>query len=140
MPDPLSLLKDVVAVSEKFRDLELKEKMQALKSEILNVQEENAKLREENTKLKSILHGRVEMKAFGPHNYFCKNGQTDGPYCPRCWQKDERAVLLPASEKFAAGVGRKCTVCDKLYVEQPAAPPAPAIAIGNATARPRIFR
>ncbi len=140
MPDLLSLFKDVYSVSENFRDLKFKKAMQALEKEVLDVQEENTKLRAENTKLSNHLNARAEMKPFGPHKSFYKNGQTDRPYCPTCWQGDEKQVLLPASSKFAAGVGRQCTVCDKLYVEEPAKPLPPAIAIGNPAPRQRLFR
>ena len=140
MSDVLSLLKDVYSVSENFRDLKFKKAMQALEKEVLDVQEENAKLRAENTKLSNHLNARAEMKASGPHKYFYKNGQTDVPYCPKCWQRDQKEVLLPEPAKFAAGVGRQCTVCDKLYVEEPAKPLPPAIAIANPTPRHRLFR
>ena len=131
MADAISVFKDAYTVSEKFRDLELKKAMQALEVKILDVQQENTKLREENTRLNKLLNARDELKPSGPHNYFYKNGQTDGPYCPKCWQLDQRQVLLPASASVAEGVGKQCTVCDKLYVEQPAKPLQPAIAIGS---------
>ena len=140
MADLLALFKDAFEVSEKFRNLELRKAMQALETKILDVQKENIELREKNTNLNKVLTARGEMKPFGPHHYFYKNGQTDGPYCPRCWQRDQKEVLLPASEKFAAGVGKQCPVCDKLYVEEPAKPLQPAISIANPTPQRRFFR
>ncbi len=110
-------------------DLKFKRAMQALEKEALDVQGENTKLREENTKLRELLNARAEMKPFGPLNYFYKNGQTDGPYCPTCWQRDEKQVLLPASAKYAGGTGKLCTVCKELYIEQAAPPIGPAIAL-----------
>ncbi len=62
---------------------------------------------------------REEMEPFGPHNYFYRNGKTVGPYCPKCWQKDEKKVLLPASGDYAGGKGRVCTVCREFYLEEP---------------------
>jgi len=130
MPESLvSLFKEVYSVSENFRDLKFKRAMQALEKEALDVQGENTKLREENTKLRELLNARAEMKPFGPLNYFYKNGQTDGPYCPTCWQRDEKQVLLPASAKYAGGTGKLCTVCKELYIEQAAPPIGPAIAL-----------
>jgi len=109
-------------------ECQLRQENTALRVENAIVREENVRLREENTRLNKLLTTGEELKSSGPHNYFYKNGQTDGPYCPKCWQKDHRQVLLPPSAKSAAGVGRQCAVCDKLYVEEPASPPAPAIA------------
>jgi len=118
----------------------LRQENTMLREENARVREENARFREENAKLHKLLITRDELKASGPHKYFYKDGQTDSPYCPKCWQKDGRQVLLPASAKFAEGVGRQCTVCDKLYVEEPAKPLPPAIAIANPTPRQRLFR
>ncbi len=118
----------------------LRQENTALREENATVREENASLRDENTKLNKLLTTRGELESSGPHSYFYKNGQTDGPYCPKCWQKDQRQVLLPASAKFEAGVGRQCTVCDKLYVEEPAKPLQPAIALVNPTPRQRLIR
>jgi hypothetical protein len=67
-----------------------------------------------------------KMEPFGPHNYFYRNNKTDGPYCPKCWQKDGKKVLLPASDSYAGGKGKVCTVCNHFYVEErPAIRPAP---------------
>ena len=127
MPDLVALVKDVYSVSESFRDLKFKKAMQAVEKEALDVQQENTRLHEENIRLNKLLNARNELKAIGPHGYFYKNEQADGPYCPKCWHRDQKEVLLPASAKFAAGIGRQCTVCDKLYVEEPAST-GPAIA------------
>ncbi len=59
---------------------------------------------------------REEMKPSGPHNYFYQNDK--GPYCPACWQKDEKKVLLPASADYAGRIGRRCHVCKELYIEE----------------------
>ncbi len=60
-----------------------------------------------------------EMEPFGPHNYFYRDGRTIGPYCPKCWQKDGKKVLLPAATDYAGGQGRVCTVCREFYIEEP---------------------
>lgn len=56
-----------------------------------------------------------EMASSGPNNYFYQN--AIGPYCPTCWQRDKRAVLLPAVKRYSAGNGRYCRVCKELYYE-----------------------
>lgn len=126
----VAVFKEAYRVSENFRDLKLKQAMQLLEAKVLDVEAENTKLREENASLNKRLNARAEMKPFGPHNYFYKNGQTDGPYCPTCWQKNEKAILLPASTRYAAGIGRLCSVCKELYVEHPTSA-GPAIAIAS---------
>jgi hypothetical protein len=73
---------------------------------------------EENATVTSLVV-KDELKAFGPHNYFYRNNNTEGPYCPFCWQKDEKEVLLPASKDSMSGHGRQCRVCKEIFVEGP---------------------
>jgi len=89
-----------------------------------------SELQADNIKLKSPLAASEEMEPSGPHNYFYRNGKTDGPYCPTCWQKDGKRILLPASADYAAGKGKKCTVCKELYIEEPRKR-GPAISTGS---------
>lgn len=74
---------------------------------------------DENTLFKRRLTTKDDLKPFGPHNYFYRNGQTDGPYCPVCWQRDGKAVLLPASKDYTTGHERYCQVCKSGFFEGP---------------------
>ena len=115
MSATLELIAEAMKLAEKFRDLEFKEKMHALKKRVLE-------LEDENSTLKRRLTAKDELKPFGPHNYFYRNGQTDGPYCPICWQKDEKMILLPASEDYFGGKGKVCHVCEHFFIEEPRKP------------------
>ena len=75
----------------------------------------NPELSDKLHKLKNWL----QMKPFGPHNYFYRNDNTDGPYCPVCWQKDGKEVLLPASADYTTGHERYCQVCKTGFFEGP---------------------
>jgi hypothetical protein len=82
----------------------------------------NSQLAENLRELKKridALQEKAQMKAFGPQNYFYRDGQTDGPYCPVCWQRDGKAVLLPASKDYPTGHERYCQVCQKGFFEGP---------------------
>jgi hypothetical protein len=76
------------------------------------------KLRELSSRL-DALQAKAQMKAFGPNNYFYRDAQTDGPYCPVCWQRDRKAVLLPASQDYPTGHERYCQVCKTGFFEGP---------------------
>ncbi len=65
------------------------------------------------------LSAKDELRASGPHNYFYRNNNAEGPYCPYCWQKYKKEVLLPASEDYFSGHGRLCRVCKELFIEGP---------------------
>jgi hypothetical protein len=131
MPEIIGLIGDALKLAENFRDLEFKEKMRVLRERVLELQDENDKLR---AKVKR----KEEMKPSGPHNYFYHHDAPETPYCPTCWQKDEKAVLLPAATEYAAGAGRKCHVCESLFVEKPSKP-QPSIAFVSSGGRHRNF-
>jgi hypothetical protein len=107
--NPLSTAKEISKLIQEYNDLPLKKK-------ILQLEEEIKALQEDNRSLKQRLENKEGMLPSGPHNYFYKGDV--GPYCPKCWQKDGKPVLLPAVEDFAAGLGRQCSVCKGLYVEE----------------------
>jgi len=110
MSETLMLIAEALKLAEKFRDLDFKEKMRVIREQVLELQEENSKL-------KSRLKAKEEMKAFGPHNYFYKDEQRGGPYCPVCWQRDDKQVLLPASADYMTGHERYCQVCKTGFFE-----------------------
>ena len=112
MSETLALIAEALKLAEKFRDLEFKEKMHVLRQRVLE-------LEEDNIRKSKRLAAREEMRAFGPHNYFYRDDQKDGPYCPVCWQRDEKQVLLPASADYMTGRERYCQVCKTGFFEGP---------------------
>jgi hypothetical protein len=109
--NPLNTAREVAKLVQDYNNLPLKKMIVQLEDEITALQSENREMKQQ-------LAIRAEMTPKGPHNYFyC--GDV-GPYCPKCWQADGKAALLPALEDFAAGLGRRCQVCKELYVEQKA--------------------
>jgi hypothetical protein len=71
------------------------------------------------------LQNSSQMRPFGPNNYFYRNDNTDGPYCPVCWQRDRKEVLLPASKDYTTGHERHCQVCKTGFHEGPRKQPLP---------------
>jgi hypothetical protein len=62
-----------------------------------------------------------KMQMRGPQGYFYQDGD-EVPFCPKCWEKDGKAIHLPPLEDYIVGRGRVCRVCSEQYVEFPAAP------------------
>jgi hypothetical protein len=112
MSDLMGIIAEGINLAEKFRDLEFKEKMRILRQQVLELQEENLQL-------KNRLRSREEMTASGPNNYFYRDVPNAAPHCPVCWQRDEKAVLLPAVQEYFGGPGRLCRVCKTMFDEGP---------------------
>jgi hypothetical protein len=106
--DPLHTAKEIAKLVQEYHDIPLKKMIVQLQDEII-------KLQEENRGLKQRLGNREEMLPNGPHNYFYKGDL--GPYCPTCWQRDNKPILLPAVVRYMVGPGRYCRVCKGMFSE-----------------------
>lgn len=78
--------------------LELREQLLFAKESLLNAKEEISDLKEENRKLlqeleKSKQTASTEME-FRKAAYYVKGSKDDGPYCPRCFDSDNKKVRL----------------------------------------------
>jgi hypothetical protein len=74
--------------------------------------DEIIRLQEENRDLKYKLGTKEAMAPRGDHNYFYKG--EFGPYCPTCWQKSNKEVLLPAPTENHLGTFRSCRLASTL--------------------------
>jgi hypothetical protein len=91
----------------------------SLKSAIVRLTDENAKLRQ------TISEGaekppKPEIRQTGKANYYYVG--SEGPYCQPCYDVNKRLVNLTPQQRYAGGVGRKCHVCDNLFIEEAAQP------------------
>lgn len=113
----LENLKEIADLAKKLGNIDLYKKIVELEGEVIELTRRTRVLEDESVTLKRRLAAKEEMKASGPHNYFYRNGNTDGPYCPVCWQRDEKAILLPASADYMTGHERHCQVCKTSFFE-----------------------
>lgn len=96
-------------IAEATQNLDLKEKIIDLKEQVLE-------LREENLKLKVRLREQEQFNmVFDEFVYWNEKGEEkDGPYCPVCWDNNQKAIRLTKEDNYVAGIGRLCRVCDKV--------------------------
>ena len=104
----------VVELIKKGSQMEAQAQIQKLQEQYLGLHAENLELKQDLLELKSK-YKQQENMIFEEPFFFEKNGENkEGPYCPRCWQKDEkkcRVVKTPDSYHSA----QKCQVCDELF-------------------------
>src|SRR6266571_3103207 len=107
-------IKDAVTVADKLRDADLKQKMAAVQVECAKLAEENARLRQENLQLHERIETRENMEYRDDVYWRRVSDLVEGPFCPRCFDKDQRQARMTRSE----GEFWRCTVCD-LIIDKP---------------------
>ena len=104
----------VVELIKKGSQMEAQAQIQKLQEQYLGLHAENLELKQDLLELKSK-YKQQENMIFEEPFFFEKDGENkEGPYCPRCWQKDEkkcRVVKTPDSYHSA----QQCQVCDELF-------------------------
>ena len=112
--------KHVRELSSGSGDLNLKESVAELYEKLLDVKQKLFELEDENRNLKQQLEVKAEVERRPPFGYWFKKGDDD-PFCPVCYEKDEKLIHLdaPYRDRDTPGyVSRSCRVCGHHYYEQ----------------------
>jgi hypothetical protein len=84
-----------------------------VKNRVLDIDEENRKLREKLAQRESVIHDPVTT-------YYFKDGKSDSPLCPTCYENNDKMITLPKPHTNASGISRTCNVCRTHYLEEKA--------------------
>jgi hypothetical protein len=84
----------------------------SLRSAIMRLTEENETLRKAQIEKPQ----KPEAREVGETIYYF-DGER-GPYCQPCYDRGKKLVPLTPAQDFAGGFGRKCQVCDGLFIER----------------------
>jgi len=121
VPDPITtlglakttsdLIKDALAIARNSKDADLAQKLIDLYSDFVLLVETNQELRNEVLQLKNRLQLKAAM-AFKAPFYYQEGDLT--PYCPTCYEKDNRAIHLIC---YDSGVGVRwfCEPCKQEF-------------------------
>lgn len=58
-----------------------------------------------------------EIRQVGTTNYYFVG--DEGPYCQPCYDLNHKKIRLMPGQDYAGGFGRKCEVCNKVFMEGP---------------------
>ena len=106
--------------SKTTKDLDIKDQISTLYDNVLELKEVINRLLDENKELKRRLEHqqhppeKPKLKQVGDTNYYFLS-DDDGPYCQRCYDKNEKLVKLPPPENWNGGLRRDCPVCDVTF-------------------------
>ena len=108
---------------KKGSQIEAQAQIQKLQEQYLELHAENLELKQELLDIKGKQQLEDNMIFEEPYFYLVDGDSKEGPFCPKCWQKDEkkcRVVKTPESYSFSA----ECQVCGQGFGKgKPFSPP-----------------
>ena len=91
---------EIVDLMKKGMSLEAQEKIMELREAVLSLQEENFTQRSHIETLEKKLTFEASLNFKSPF-YFAKDDAA--PFCPRCWENDQKAIHLPPPVNIYSG-------------------------------------
>lgn len=107
--------KDIIDLLKKGATIEAQEKIMELKEAVIELQEENQVLKSRVGELEKSLDRKKNL-TWDPPYYWLKTGDAskDGPYCQRCYDKDEKLIRL---QELETGLW-DCKVCKITFTDK----------------------
>jgi hypothetical protein len=116
--DIVNAAKEVYNAVQKYNDVPLMKQVFELQQAALDLQAELIAVKKQLDDALAKLDVRDTMHKRG--EYFYKDG-VEEPFCPKCWQQDNKLVYLPAVNNSSTyGKIRQCIVCNKIFIEEAA--------------------
>lgn len=103
------IAKDAIKAAQKADNASLVNQLIDLQSEMIDMQNTISKLRDHNQLLSEQLEIKNKMQYDHEMNYYMEvsvNGNQEGPFCPRCWDRDRKQARLAKND-----LDLKCNVC-----------------------------
>jgi hypothetical protein len=113
--DAKGMFASLVELIKKGSQLEAQKTIQELREGFLQLHAENIELKQELLEMRIAENVKENMIFDEPFYYLLdENDKKDGPFCPKCWEKDEkkcRVINTPTSYtgKF------QCQVCHSSF-------------------------
>ena len=97
---------------KKGSQMEAQAQIQKLQEQYLELHAVNLEMKQELLALKEKIDHRENMIFEEPFFYTLKAGEKEGPFCPRCWQKDDKKCRVIKTPDSYCGAER-CQVCNE---------------------------
>src|SRR5262249_45681409 len=103
----------VADIVKKAGDIDLYRRICSLEGEVIDLTRANRHLERENEALKAKLAQRENLTFREPF-FYAANDPV--PFCPRCWESDQKAVHLQGPTEVAAGKRFNCAACKQYFI------------------------
>lgn len=114
MTDIFAKVKKAYELSREIQNVELKEVIADLKSDVVNLKEELSKAQKERLRLEKELEKlrkerdlRSKLEYKNGLYYLSEpvEGLSEGPFCPTCWEDEEKTITVTPYYKMSLGAG-----------------------------------
>ncbi|MGE0406947.1 MAG: hypothetical protein AB7O65_11660 [Candidatus Korobacteraceae bacterium] len=105
--------KQVASAVQEINNLELYQRVLNLRTDILDLVEENKRLHDENDQLKRTLAVRAQMIFKEPFYY--QDGDAT-PFCPACWEVQQTTVHVVMRYRNETETRWDCPGCKQMYL------------------------
>ncbi|MFD1218497.1 hypothetical protein [Microbulbifer celer] len=99
---------------KKGSQMEAQSQIQKLQEQYLELHAVNLEIKQELFSLREKLAQRDNMVFEEPFFYLHSDGDKVGPYCPKCWQKDEKKCRVVKTPESYGG-SEQCQVCNATF-------------------------
>ena len=108
--DTLDKIKELASLVQKVGDIDLYRRIVELQGEVVELSTRNFRLEKKCAELEGELN---KKKALSHHKQLYFSEGDPIPYCPRCWETNDKLIHLFRSRgQYAAGVhGWECHTC-----------------------------
>ena len=100
---------DIVDLIKKGSTVEAQEKIMELREAAIELQEENLDLKQKVSKLEELVNKKKSMGFRAPF-YYVEDDEI--PFCPRCWEVENKAVHFPPPFNSSRGLSYTCVECN----------------------------
>jgi hypothetical protein len=107
----ISLFKQVNEAAKKSDDLELKQGLNDLYGQFVELKAQVLDLAQENQELRKQLRQREEMRRDSQTGFYYQ-GQDPSPLCPNCYEREERFIHL---RRVHLQGGLSCHLCHEVF-------------------------
>jgi len=118
----IDTIKELLDLALSAKNHDLYSRINGLSQELIEYQQENLSLKKKVIELEETLNTKESLK-FEDHVYWLiKDGKKDGPYCPKCWDANEKTIRL----RVLNNGFRTCPNCQNGFdsQERPSAQPS----------------
>ena len=107
--------KEIADLIKKYDNIELYRKIVELEGDIIELTRQIRSLEEKNEELEKKLSLSKKMKYKKPF-YF--QGGDEAPFCPLCYEREEKPIHLLGPEKWDDKQRYNCPSCNKIFLEK----------------------
>lgn len=107
----LDEVKSVATTIQKADNIELYSKILEIQSQAMDLIEENRELKNEIEDIKKKLETKQSITYNKQMYWVKKENELDGPFCTRCWDKEQKLIRLHKHDNGWGTVFMQCPEC-----------------------------